>query len=464
MSTLPQNLAAEQGLIGAALFDNEVVRRVSDRIRSAHFCEPFHQRLWDAIAGNVAEDKLADPVMMQERFKADPAFVEMGGAGYLVDLMDKAQVSAAEAYAGEVFDCWARRALIDVAAKAQKQAQEGKDADGADIVPFDLISAMRRDLEAVEHDAAPGDDLFVDAETVGSEVLAEAEAILAGGKPRGLRCGLASIDRRMGGLHPGDLIIGAGRPSMGKTAWMRNVIYGAAVLNPGHLFPIFSAEMDRGQIGQRALSALTEGDHEPIPYERFRKGTLAPMDLTRLHELRSRLPANVLIRDKGKPSVESIARAVWALKRRGPVGAIGIDYLQILHRPQARGRNEASVIGDMTSDLKALAKDARVAVILLSQLSRQVEQRDDKRPNLSDLRESGAIEQDADAVIFPFRPAYYLERSEPAVTSTKHAEWEMELFDCRNLLECICAKNRAGPIGKDEQYYDPAIDFIRDKT
>ena len=459
---IPRNLEAEHALLGIALFDNEAVRRVNDRIRPEHFCEPFHQRLWEAVSVAVSADKLADPITMQERFKADPSFLELGGLGFLMELVDRAPpATGAEDYAAEVFNTWARRSLLDLAQRASKAAYAGVDAQGTSD-PFEMIASARRDLEAIEHAAAPGDELFVDARTSAFDTLEAVETDIACGKPRGLPCGIAAVDRRLGGLFPEDLIVIAGRPGMGKTALLGNILYGAAQHSPSKLFAGFSLEMGARQLSSRALSRLTADDDEPVHYERISKSTVNSFELQRLHEVKRFVPENLLLRDRPGLSVEAVARAVWALKRRGDLGAIGIDYLQIMRRPTAKGRNEASVIAEMTAALKTLAREARITIILLSQLSRAVEQRDDKRPMLSDLRESGSIEQDADVVLFPFREIYYLQRAEPTKPEARQ-QWEMDCAEFRLHLDVIGAKNRHGGLFSQPQVYDPAVDSITDK-
>lgn len=221
--------------------------------------------------------------------------------------------------------------------------------------------------------------------------------------------------------------------------------------------------MGNDQLMDRAFSRLSADDAQPIPYEKLSKGLVVSSDLERLHYFRDFLPRNLLLRDKAGMSVESVMRAAWWLKRKGDLAAIGVDYLQIMRRPQANGRNDASVIGEMTVALKTLARDAGITVILLSQLSRAVEQREDKRPQLSDLRELGSIEQDADAVVFPFREAYYLQKAEPTLEDPLRLEWEDKLAAVRNRMDVHIAKNRHGGEGIARQRYHPEYDWIQDE-
>jgi replicative DNA helicase len=192
-------------------------------------------------------------------------------------------------------------------------------------------------------------------------------------------------------------------------------------------------------------------------------GSLTPMDFMNIDDANRRVPENLTLDDCAALSIEDVERKVWALSRRGKIGAVVIDYLQLMRRPKANGRNEASVLGEITMRLKQLARRFKITIILLSQLSRQVESRDDKRPTLADLRESGSIEQDADVVLFPFREFYYLQKAEPPSTQReKYLDWEMRCQDTRRRLDVICGKQRAGPEGTDRQAYYAEYDFIED--
>lgn len=451
----PANLEAEQALIGSAIGEPEAYLSVRDLIAAEQFYEPLHQRLWALIAQQIEASRAVVPARLMEGLKGDGAFNEFGGARYLADLVDRAPpVSAAPEHARIIADLHVRRCVIAVGqAVLRNAADPGRPG-------HEIAAEARRQIEEIEHGAAPDDNLFVDARQAGAGRLERLEVEQATGKPKGARCGLSCVDRRLGGLLPGSLIVMAGRPGMGKTALLGNVLFGAARENPGRLFAGLSLEMDTDQLMDRALSRLAAQDDDPIPYERLGKGMAAPMDLRRLHELKAYLPANLLLRDRAGLSVESVARAVWWLKRKGDLAAVGIDYLQIMKRPAANGRNEASVIGEMTTALKTLARDAKIAIILLSQLNRSVESRDDKRPMLSDLKESGSIEQDADAVLFPFREAYYLAKAEPRENTAEHLEWQVSLADLARRMDVHIGKNRHGGEGTERQTYEPAYDLI----
>lgn len=338
-------------------------------------------------------------------------------------------------------------------------------ARNPELSGYQAVALARSELEAAERGAAPEDALFVNAHDAAQARMDRLELEVATGKPKGVQTGLSSIDKRLGGLMPGSVIVMAGRPGMGKTALLGNVLYGAALRNPTKLFAGFSLEMDTDQLNDRALSRLTATHEQPVSFSDIAKvAPLTPFDLQTLHAVKGQIPKNLWLRDRAGVSVEDVSRAVWAMKRRGDLAAIGIDYLQLMRRPALAGRNEASAIAEMTGALKTLAREAKIAIILLSQLNRSVEQRDDKRPMLSDLRESGSIEQDADAVLFPFREVYYLQKAEPKAGTEEHMLWEAEVALKRTVMDVIIAKNRHGSEGSEPQQYRAEIDLITDRS
>jgi replicative DNA helicase len=329
---------------------------------------------------------------------------------------------------------------------------------------FDIVAELRRAVEEIENAAAPEDTGIVTAHDAADLAIAEMEDLARHGRARGAMTGLRCIDRRLNGLLPGAMLVIGGRPGMMKTGLARNIMHGAAVRNPHLLFPFFGLEMGSGEMMQRELASLTQENREGIEYRAMGSGALTALDFQAIKSARQRVPSNLLLADCPSLSIDDVRRRVWALSRKGRLGAIAIDYLQLMRRPPANGRNEASVISEMTQALKQLAREAGICVVLLSQLSRAVEQRDDKRPQPWDLRESGSIEQDADAILFPFREHYYLVKAEPKKSDTdKHLAWEMACEDARYRMEVICAKQRQGPEGTDRQRCFPEYDLIEDE-
>ena len=455
-SNLPMNLEAEQALLGILLFSNEAHRQVHDLVTAEDFSEPYHQRIYALVGRLIVAGKLAEPATIQNDLAPDPAFEHFGGLPYLRRLWDAAPpANTIRAYAEQIADTAVRRRLIKMATETLTSARDPEHSG------YSAVAKARAELEEAERGAAPEDALFVSAWDAAQARMDRLELEVATGKPKGVQTGLSSIDKRLGGLLPGSVIVMAGRPGMGKTALLGNVLYGAALRNPSKLFAGFSLEMDTDQLNDRALSRLTVEEDQPVSFSDIAKvQPLTSFDLQALHRAKQSIPKNLWLRDRAGVSVEDVSRAVWAMKRRGDLAAIGIDYLQLMRRPALAGRNEASAIAEMTGALKTLAREAKIAIILLSQLNRSVESRDDKRPMLSDLRESGSIEQDADAVLFPFREVYYLQKAEPKAHTDAHLEWEMEVAGLRTRMDVIIAKNRHGSEGSEPQDYRAEIDLI----
>ncbi len=444
------HVEAEMALIGAVLYENSAFNAAA-HVRPEQFIEPVHQLFWSVISEACKAQRLAELVMLAEACQGSPALAELGGIRYIADLVDRAPpASTAGDYANLVVSNWTKRELIRLAGDATHAAATGTPAS-------DVLAFVRRELDHLENEASSDQD-GVTAHDAGDEVMGRIELEIQAGTVKGFKCGLSCIDRRLGGFLPESLVVIAGRPGMGKTALAGAALNGAAYENPSRLFAIFSVEMSKRQLIERSLSRLTADDDAPIAYEKIGKNNLIPMELERLHEVKRFLPRNLMLFDTSSISVDDVRRRVWALKRRGDLAAIAIDYLQIMRRPRADGRNEASVIGEMTAALKQLAREAKICIVLLSQLSRAVESLEDKRPQLSHLRESGSIEQDADAVIFPFREVYYLERAEPREGTPEHTEWEVRVADLRRRMDAIVAKNRHGSVGTELQEYDPEFD------
>jgi replicative DNA helicase len=454
----PQNLEAEQALLGVVMFDNDALRVVKHLLAPEDFHEPFHGRLWAQMVVKADKGLLADPMTLHEALAEDPALQQLGGVWYLADLVDRAPPTrVVRDYAEQIAELSLRRRLIDLAEQASEAAHDRS------LSAFEALSRARSAMEDAERTAAPDDATFVNAHESGLSLMEKVVNDVTEGRVKGIKCGLSCVDRRLGGLLPGSVVVIAGRPGMGKTALLGNIIYGAAVLNPGKLFAALSLEMDTDQLNERAFSRLTAERDVQVPYADIGKRKLSAMDLDALSVVKDMLPANLWLRDRAGASVEDVAKAVWSMKRRGDLACVGIDYLQLMRRPALAGRNEASAIAEMTGALKTLARDAKITIVLLSQLNRSVESRDDKRPQLSDLRESGSIEQDADAVLFPFREVYYLQKAEPKTGTQEHLDWEMRVHDLRRHMDVIIAKNRHGSEGAEPQDYQPEFDLIMDR-
>lgn len=454
----PESLEAEQALLGIVMFDNSAFAAVA-HLRPGAFAERLHGAMWEVISEKINAGQLAEPIGIMERLRRDPAFEDLGGLRYLADLVDRAPPpSAASSFASTVTDTAVRRGLFTFGARLREfvLATDGQDSGS-------VLSEVRKALEELEAETALDDTGMVTAQDAAAAAVTQMEVLAESGKAKGRMTGLRCVDRRLGGLRPGALLVLGGRPGMGKTSLGRAIASGAAHRNPNDQFLFIGIEMGPEEMMQRELSALTFEADEPVEYRAMGSGSLTPLELMTIRRVAHRVPSNLILDDCHSLTVEDVRRKVWARRRHGPVGAVVIDYLQLMRRPIANGRNDAAVLGEMTQALKLIARQAQTCIVLLSQLSRNVEYREDKRPQLSDLRESGSIEQDADAVLFPYREFYYVERAEPQSGTNEHVEWEMKCADLRYRLDVICAKQRQGPVGSDRQVYRAECDHISDE-
>lgn len=456
---LPHSIDAEQALLGAALIDNGVLERVEGLIDARDFFDPLHQTLWGEITETVARGHLASPVTLANTFESYPSITpEMTVPRYLGRLLINATSSQnAPEYARLIHDLAIRREVIAIG-----EAMVG-DAftSSAEVTGEQHIElAEQRLAQLAEGGRSEG------AETPFSEVarstLDYANAAYArAGALAGLPTGLTDLDQKLGGLVDGNLIIIAGRPAMGKSAILTNIAVhnahqwlqsggeeGAAVL-------FFSLEMSKDELGMRIL-----GERASIPSERIRRGSFEENDFRRLAQAEAEIRDMPLYIDaEGGLSLARLAARARRAKRRRNIGMIGIDYLQLMSgSARAQSQNRVQEVTEITVGLKALAKELDVPIIALSQLSRQVEQRADKRPQLSDLRESGSIEQDADVVMFVFREEYYLERERPPIGDLDaQAIHAAKMLEAHGKAEIIVGKQRHGPTGTVDVAWDGAL-------
>jgi replicative DNA helicase len=450
----PHNLEAEQALLGSVLLDNQVMSRIGDHLRPIHFYDPLHALLFEAMTLMIGAGQLADGVTVNARFASDAALRELGGATYIGTLVLQAcDPAAAPDYARLIFDLALRRELIRIGSEMMYTAEEAGQLDGA----THLIEQAENKLFhlAESGQVSGGFKSFADSLAVSLETAAA--AFKRDGRLIGVPTGFDELDQRLGGLHKSDLLILAGRPSMGKTALATNVAFNAArryrtetrpdgtnEVVDGGVVAFYSLEMSAEQLTMRLLA-----DYTGIASDKMRRGDMTKEEYSRLTDAAIELNQLPLyIDDTGGLSISALAARARRLQRQRGLHLIVVDYLQLVTSSTRRGDGRVQEVSEVTQGLKALAKELSVPVIALSQLSRKVEERDDKRPQLSDLRESGSIEQDADVVMFVYRPAYYLEREEPKPGTDKHLEWQNELSALANIAEVIIGKQRHGPIGK----------------
>ena len=450
--SLPHNLEAEQALLGALMFDNAIFERLSDRLRGSHFYEPFHQRLYDAIEDHIRQGLLAEPTILMERFKQDPAFAEFGGLRYLADLMDRAPPGAnAPDYARVVYDLALRRDLIRIGGDIIKEAPD------PERQALEQIEQAELTLYSLAETGAPSSGFVSFSTALAGAVEMAGEAYQREGKLAGLATHLDDLDSKLGGMHPSDLLILAGRPSMGKTALATNIAFNVArsyrweptpdgrKTVSGGVVAFYSLEMSAEQLAMRILA-----DASGVSSDKLRKGEIDASDFGKIRDAAVEIGESPLYIDAtGGISISKLAARARRLKRMEQgLDLIIVDYLQLVTVGDGGGqKNRVQEVSEITGGLKALAKELNVPIIALSQLSRQVEQREDKRPQLSDLRESGSIEQDADCVMFVYRESYYLGRAEPREGSEEHLKWQEDMDRLQGQAEVVIGKQRHGPIG-----------------
>src|SRR6516162_318936 len=448
--TAPHNIELEQALLGAILVNNEAFYRVSDFLEPRHFFEPIHQKLYEIAASLVRVGKTATPITLKTFLPPDLDIAGLTASQYLARLAAEATtVINASDYGRTIYDLAIRRSLILIGEELVNAAYDAP----ADERPQNQIEQAERNLyelaETGRYDG--GFQRFAQALTTAVEMAAH--AYQRDGKLSGLATGLKDLDRMMGGLQRSDLVILAGRPGMGKTALATNIAKawegdvrpdGRIESVNGGMVGFFSLEMSAQQLATRIISEQTE-----IPSHRILRGEIDPGDFDRIAEAAREMEQIPLYIDEtGGLSIAQMAARARRLKRQRGLDLLVVDYIQLLQGSSRRAQEgRVQEVTEITTSLKALAKELNIPILALSQLSRQVENREDKRPQLSDLRESGSIEQDADIVMFVFREEYYLKNREPRPGSEEHFKWQAEMEAVHGRAEVILGKQRHGPTG-----------------
>ena len=481
LRTAPHNIELEQALLGAILVNNEAFYRVSDFLEPRHFFEPVHQKLYDIAGSLVRVGKIATPITVKTFLPSDMDIAGLTAGQYLVRLAAEATtVINALDYGRTIYDLAIRRSLIGIGEEMVNAAYSAP----VDERPQDQIEQAERSLyelaETGRYDG--GFQRFAQALTTAVEMAAH--AYQRDGKLSGLATGLRDLDRMMGGLQKSDLIILAGRPGMGKTALATNLAYNVAKAQEsgpprpdgriesinGGIVGFFSLEMSGEQLATRIISEQTE-----IASYRIRRGEIEPSDFERIAETAREMEQIPLYIDEtGGLSIAQLAARARRLKRQRGLDLLVIDYIQLLSGSGRRAQEgRVQEVTEITTNLKALAKELNIPILALSQLSRAVESRDDKRPQLSDLRESGSIEQDADVVMFVFREEYYLKNKEPRPGTEEYFKWQTEMEAVHGRAEVIIGKQRHGPTGTVKMQFKADVtrfsdlaeaDFLPDRT
>ncbi|MEC7362191.1 MAG: replicative DNA helicase [Pseudomonadota bacterium] len=467
---MPNNLPAEQNLLGALLLDNGVMERIDDRLRAEHFYDPLHGRIFSTMMRLIDRGQLANPVTLKTFFSAIEEGQTTEIEDYLGELADGViSIAQATDYASTIYETHLRRELIRIGDDVISDASH----PDVDLPATTQIETAEAKLFQLAETGEAGAGLRSFENVAAAAINQAAIALKSDGGLSGYSTGLTGLNNKMGGLHRSDLIILAGRPAMGKSALATNIAFHVATTTrtgeTAAPVAFFSLEMSAEQLGTRILSERARIDSNSI-----RQGQLSSEEFDRLIEASDALStAPFFIDDTPSLSVSQVASRARRMKRTTGLGLIVIDYLQLL-MPQlgVRPENRVQEISNISRALKAMAKELDVPVVALSQLSRAVEQREDKRPNLADLRESGSIEQDADVVLFVYRDEYYLAKKEPERESHESEEkfnlrydlYRERLEKAHNKAEVIIGKQRHGPTGLIDLHFEKSLTKFSDLT
>ena len=476
--TLPRNVEAEAALLGAMMIDNRIVENVQLKLRPDHFFEPVHGRIYEAVLHMVDRNMVATPVTLRPLFEADVALAQLGGPAYLAQLTGSgAALIGARDFAAQIYDLALLRELITVGRDlVEKALDTSKDVD-----PVRQIEAAEVALYQVAEQGGEQGGVKTFAQATKLAVQMAEKALNSGGHISGITTGFDSINAKIGGLHPSDLVIIGGRPGMGKSSLATNIAFNTARrwvqdqrdgIDPansvGAQVVIFNLEMSADQVATRILA-----EQSGISSENLRMGKISRQEFVSLARAAADLEnLPLFIDDTAALTVAALRTRARRIKRQRGLGLIIVDYIQLLHGGGKAGgdQNRVQEISEISRGLKQLAKELNVPVIGLAQLSRAVEQREDKRPQLSDLRESGSIEQDADMVMFIFREDYYVAAREPkrpgegddAQVTETYSKWMREMESVYGLAELIIAKQRHGATGKLKLKFESRITKFSD--
>ncbi len=440
-SELPNNIEAEQSVIGSILVTNEIFDEVNTIIKSGNFFDPMHQKIFNAIENLIYKGMLANPITLKNYFENEKD--DLNIPEYLVKIT-KFSTSERQAieYSKIIYDMFVRRELIKISENTIDSAkQKNIDVTGKNIIEtsekllFDLAEKGSFSSSLIKFDEAMKFTIEMATNAYKNE-----EGIV------GVPTGLKDLDDRLGGLHKSDLLIIAGRPSMGKTALATNIAFNASKKiqedNRRSCVAFFSLEMSSEQLSTRILA-----EQSRIKSNDIRRGRISEDQFDKFLETSKNIAELPLYIDETPAiSIAALSNRARRIKRIHGLDLVVVDYIQLMRATNTKD-GRVQEISEITQGLKAIAKELSVPVVALSQLSRAVEQRDDKKPQLSDLRESGSIEQDADVVMFVYREAYYLERKEPRPATVDHAEWQAKMNEISNIAEIIISKQRHGPTG-----------------
>jgi len=458
---IPKNIEAEQTILGSILENNELFDEITDEIDEGHFHDTIHQKIYKIISNLISKGLLANPVTIKNFFNNNEELTEIGGVEYLLKLTKVSTTkNQIKHYSKLLSDLYIRRQLIKI---SEETLEDSKNKE-LEITGTNILENTERKLFEIA-ERGEFQRSFVTFKDALKETIDMATAAYKNDQGIvGVPSGLTDLDDRLGGLHKQDLIIIAGRPSMGKTALATNIAFNASEniqkQNKKTSVAFFSLEMSSEQLSTRILS-----EQSRIKSNDIRRGKINQEDFEKFIEASKNLENLPLhIDDTPAITISALSNRARRLKRKQGLDLIVIDYIQLMKSSGYRNEGRVLEIAEITQGLKALAKELDVPVLALSQLSRQVEQREDKKPQLSDLRESGSIEQDADVVMFVFREQYYLEKQEPKLGTAEHVEWQEKMNQVHNQAEIIIGKQRHGPTGLIKLEFESAFTKFKDAS
>jgi replicative DNA helicase len=460
----PSNLEAEQALLGSILVNNDIIDEVSTIVNSSIFYDPAHIKIYEVIESLNNKGMIANPITLKNFFEKDNMLNEVGGTEYLVKLT-RFSGSAKQAidYAKIIHEMYLRRELVLI---SDKLSADTLNANSHDQNAENIIESTEKSLFDLAERGSFSQSFLKFNEALDQTIEMATLAMKSDQGIVGVPTGLTDLDEKLGGLHRSDLVILAGRPGMGKTALATNIAYHAAqnLMSKQEKSSIafFSLEMSSEQLSTRILS-----EQARIKSDDIRRGKVTESEISRYIETsRNIYNLPLYIDETPAITIATLSNRARRIKRLFGLSLIVVDYIQLMRAPNSNNRtdNRVQEVSEITQGLKALAKELKVPVLALSQLSRAVESRDDKKPQLSDLRESGSIEQDADVVMFVYREAYYLENKQPKLGSIEHAEWQSKMNDVNGLADIILGKQRHGPTGTIKVEFEGIYTKFKDLT
>ena len=458
---VPMNLEAEQALLASLLTSNSVYERISDFLKPEHFYDDINGKIFEAISKLVEKNQLADPLTLKNYFLQKDEMELIGGDRYLIELAKNSTIlSNTLEYGKLIYDLYQRREILKLSDEITKEAN----SFDLDIDSSEIIEKAEAKLYNLSSSGEANQDFKKFSSSLVEAINSAELAYKRDGQLSGTPTGFTDLDQLLGGFHKTDLLILAGRPSMGKTALATNIAF--KMVNSksideekrNNVVGFFSLEMSSEQLATRILA-----EDSGISSEKIRRGQLNSGHFQKIVKSSQTLgELSLYIDDSPNLSISALRTRARRLKRKYGLDVIMIDYLQLIRPSLSRPDNRVLEIAEMTRNLKALAKELSIPVLCLSQLSRQVEQRDDKRPQLSDLRESGAIEQDADIVMFVYRDEYYLENNQPPPGTEQHTTWQSRMDEVHGKAEILIRKHRHGPTSNVQLQFEKKLTKFSD--